>query len=152
MNRHFIEEPLMRLGEKKTPAQPASPLWQGFRGVPHLEINRETGKMRYNPPEPAPVAKRVTRPSRPSNTWEFPQGGFGEFYIAAESLPVRLLVIADYLTDWKRSGHDPLRPKERYVQLPSQAAERIIALCLYHRLGFAITANPNNPFDITIKE
>jgi len=152
MNRHFIEEPLMRLGEKKATQAPTPSPWQGFRGVPHLEINRETGKMRYSPPEPAPEVKRVTRPSRPSNTWEFPQGGFGEFYIAAESLPVRLFVIADYLADWRRSGHEPLRPKKRYVQITSQVAERLIAQCLYHGLGFAITGNPNNAFDIIIKE
>ena len=42
---------------------------------------------------------------------EFHARGFGEFYIAAESLPVRLFVIADYLTDWKRSD-TTLRPKE----------------------------------------
>lgn len=157
MNRHFIEEPLMRLGEKKTPAQPASPLWQGFRGVPHLEINRETGKMRYNPPEPAPIVKRVTRPAATSgNTLEFKGGGtYADFCAASRQFTIfkeRTGQVFEYLEDWRRSGHEPNRPQPAYMARAFRTIERVIARCLYHGLGFAITAHPNGTFDITIKE
>ena len=156
MNRHFIEEPLMRLGEKKTPAQPASPLWQGFRGVPHLEINRETGKMRYNPPEPAPLVKRVRRlapaPAEPSNTLEFHGASLGELTLTGWPFPSILKEIGRLLDGWMRLQIVPDKACYSYYGISETKAEAILARHIYFGTGFAITAHPNGTFDITTTE
>ena len=64
MNRHFIEEPLARLGERKPRPARQRPRGLSWRAAPGDQP--KTGKMRYNPPEPAQSSNGLRDPAGPA--------------------------------------------------------------------------------------